>query len=185
MKRHLATVGLGVLLGYGCAAKPENGNPGVCALSCNNAVLGSSDPQFSVKSLSADIRFECPKGLTAPIDLDAVLLQFLFSEKVKINDIERERPVPYLSFEPIILGILSDFKNPENINPATNEVPQRYVGIRTPKSEWCTDSCGVASVEIEPKCLTAGLTNEITIKLHSGSLYPKDPLKLTVVTPDN
>jgi hypothetical protein len=172
------------LLG-GCAAESEKGNPGICPLTCGKAVLGSNDPQFSAKSVLKDLRFECPRGLTQPLDLDAVLVQFLFTEKITVNGAERLRPVPFLAFEPVITGILSEYKNPDNTNPDTGQVPQRYVGVRTPKTEWCTDACGVATIELEPRCLTAGLTNEINVMIHSGPLYAVDPNKIVVVTPES
>lgn len=43
-----------------------------------------------------------------------------------------------------------------------------YQGIKTPKSEWCTDSCGVARLKYEAEC--SDIAQEGSITIESGAV---------------
>jgi hypothetical protein len=90
------------------------------------------------------------------------------------NPGEFRQPIRGVAFEPIIVGGLlsADRSDPENITRDANNLltPYKYVGIVTPKAEWCTDSCGVGVVEIWPLCVR-GKTNTVTMAIHSGTAF--------------
>ncbi len=90
---------------------------------------------------------------------------------------EFRQPVRGLAFEPIVVsGLMSGARtDDENADKEAGNVvnPFKYAGIVTPKSEWCTDSCGVATVELWPLCVS-GLTNNINFLVHSGATYSRN-----------
>ena len=82
-------------------------------------------------------------------------------------------PVPTVSMEPVISGIMSD--NPEH-NPNVvieNGVftPARYKGIVTPQENWCSDACGVVTMEVFADCPEVGETTEVKAQVHTGALF--------------
>ena len=48
--------------------------------------------------------------------------------------------------------------------------PYTYAGVVTPKSEWCSDSCGIMSVDIWPVCVKGGL-NKVNLSVRSGGVF--------------
>lgn len=93
---------------------------------------------------------------------------------------DTEAPVGGVSFQPIVYGALSPGKtNAENadvsagsgdVDPLLNFVvtPAQFSGIVTPKSEWCSDTCGVMSLEIWPLCIGGDSSNNVRVFLMSG-----------------
>ena len=66
-----------------------------------------------------------------------------------------------IGFEPFVLGQAAVEKSGQGYNPSDKSVtPFKYQGVVTPSAEWCTDTCGVATVEIWPLCIR-GKTNDI------------------------
>ena len=62
----------------------------------------------------------------------------------------------------VIQGTLSGGVNP-------GEGDDSYLGIATPIEEWCTDSCGVGTINIRPLCLNQD--NNIKLLVSSGQVY--------------
>ena len=78
-----------------------------------------------------------------------------------INPDSLGTPVSAVGFEPIILrGSMDTSSQDPNIDP-------RYAGIQTPEDEWCTDSCGVGSINLTPQCLD---NNTISVLIRTGSV---------------
>lgn len=96
----------------------------------------------------------------------------------KVTKKEESTPVAAVSVLPIISGGLD--KNSTHVDNDVENNPA-YSGIRTPKSEWCSDSCGTVSLEIMPLCIQK-TENSITIVLQSGSAN-SEPATLTVTNP--
>ena len=176
------------LLKIGCAGDPDFAEaPGVCALNCSDTKLPANDMR---------IRFLFPSGVTeaGPFNLSCfdtanadyvndVPIRFVI-EKPRYtlpaeqttdvvlggnvppppNDAIQWVPVSGVAFQPLLLaGIM------EPIN-AANQQLDRYKGIVTPETEWCTDACGVGSLDIKPRCMSAA-PNLVSVGIISGSLY--------------
>lgn len=177
------------LLKISCAASSDldNGAPGVCPLNCGSSSLPSNDMR---------IRFLLPEGITqaTPFTLNC----FDIANADYVNDVpirfvvEKPRyplpasepgteviggqiprtnvdspdwvPVSGVAFQPLLLAGIMDPLNQEN------QQLDRYKGIVTPETEWCTDACGVGSLDIKPRCLS-GAVNNISVGIISGSLY--------------
>lgn len=158
-----------ILMG-GCSFKPED--PGLCRLSCSNAIIASSSPEYQIKLATAEPKIYCSQAdaaLSGP-----VMMQFVVSEVQKEGEFESRRPVPAISFEPIIQGaVATNVYNDENVSldEDGNLTPYRYLGISTPKSNWCSDTCGVMTIEVVPVCPGIGITSEVSVQMHSGALY--------------
>lgn len=177
---------LGILTLPACSVKPDE--PGLCALKCGSAVLGPADPGVKITKLTKDPKLTCDKGLAAPQDFGPIQVQFLVAEEIEDTPGTRGsatgtgnkpmRGIPYISIEPVVTGALSPTTFPEG-----GENDSRYVGLRTTRSNWCSDSCGVVTVELVPTCLTAGSVNTVNVQVHSGALY-SEPIEITVTTPD-
>ena len=87
------------------------------------------------------------------------------SEDQGLNPSFRSIPTSAVSFEPVVYGSV----NPEQTNPQIREffgddATTLYRGIITSPDFWCSDACGVAKVEINPRCNTT-----VDVMLHSGS----------------
>lgn len=181
--RFVALILLITKLTSSCSVKPEK--PGLCALKCGGAIIAPRDPGFSITPLSQPGTLKC----SAAGDFGVVQVQFLIAEKtgdsaaapdptagvgagLMLADTVRETTVPSISFEPVIYGAMSPNTKPED-NDET-----RFQGVVTPAANWCSDSCGVMSLELVPTCVPDE-TNEVSIQAHSGALY-SDPVKMSV-----
>ncbi len=160
-----------------CAYQPEDA--GLCRLSCSKAVIGSNDLSMAIKLQSSSSTIVCPVA-KANADSTPVVAQFLVAEQFYSDSgktkVEQTRPVPNISFEPIVNGPRSTSAR-NVINAGANpDVPGeydnvRYIGIPTPRDNWCSDSCGIATIEVTPLCPPAGQTSQVSIQVHSGALY--------------
>jgi hypothetical protein len=56
--------------------------------------------------------------------------------------------------------------------------PYNHSGIVTPKSEWCSDACGIMTVDVWPVCVR-GQSNSIAVSLRSGSVM-SEPISIEV-----
>lgn len=176
---------LGILTLAACSVKPDE--PGLCALKCGGAILGPADPGVKIKKLTQDPQLTCDKGLAAPQDFGPIQVQFLVAEEV--GDVTGAggdgggepamRGIPFISIEPVVTGAVSQTTFPEG-----GENDSRYSGLRTARSNWCSDSCGVVTVELVPTCLTAGSVSTVNLQVHSGALY-SEAVEITVTTPDD
>ncbi|NRA43592.1 MAG: hypothetical protein HRU09_01415 [Oligoflexales bacterium] len=190
IKKTLPLISALSLLKIGCAGEPDFAEaPGVCALNCTDTKLPANDMR---------IRFLLPQGITVsdPLPLacfdvvnadyvNEVPIRFVVEKRRSIlpaeqdgpidvviggerpdfaNDANAWVPVSGIAFQPLLLAGIMD-----PLNPA-NQALDRYKGIVTPETEWCTDACGVGSLEVRPRCL-ANATNAVQVGIISGSLY--------------
>ena len=187
-----------------CSADQDANSPGLCALKCSGAKIAGNDARFRVVSGTGSIEctgVQIPSGKVAVEALGPITVQFIAESVRKLtysNPLDREAanrqstvddsagklwtPLAGIAFEPIIFaGLMAGEKTAtENATVGADGTvsPFKYAGIVTPSTEWCTDSCGVASVEIWPLCVQ-DIDNEISVGIHSGALYAPE-LKLTL-----
>ena len=158
-----------------CSVKPDD--PGLCKLNCSEAIIGGSDTNvYEIKRMNSPPAISCTAN-AAEVPLSfPVLAHFVITEKFTQGGQEVTKPVPNISFEPLITGYFARVFNDENVGEDEdgNLTPARYLGITTPKSNWCSDACGVMAIEFVPSCLPSGQTNNINVQLHSGSEYSDD-----------
>jgi hypothetical protein len=159
-------------LASACSVEPED--PGLCKLNCTNAIIGSNDVPLSMTLQTSTSTVTCAAGAAGQVINDPFFAQFLVAEAFDTGgDTPGQRPVPFISVEPIVNGLRSDLPE-HNPNVEINGnvfTPARYKGIITPKDNWCSDTCGVVTVEVAAVCPPAGSSSEVTIQMHSGALY--------------
>lgn len=140
-----------------CAKKPDD--PGQCKLSCDQAIIASNDVAFAIRATATNLTLQCttPGNFNRPIDAT-----FLVSQDTGTPEAPRRTPVPFASVNPIVYGDLAPVGDP---NPEAN-----YQGILTPKSDWCSDSCGVVTMQLLPVCPPTGVSAQVVVALGSGPL---------------
>lgn len=185
--RLVLALNLGILTLAACSVKPDE--PGLCALKCGGAIIGPADPGVKIIKKTKDPQITCDKGLAAPQDFRPIQVQFQVVEEVdgatgtgggdQPSSNKPVRGIPFISIEPVVTGAVSQTTFPEG-----GENDSRYAGLRTARSNWCSDSCGLVSVELVPTCLTAGSVSTVNVQVHSGALY-SEPIEITVTTPDD
>ena len=75
--------------------------------------------------------------------------------------LQAEVPKAGIGFEPFVYGQVAVEKSVQGYNPTDKSVtPFKYAGVVTPSNEWCTDTCGVATVEVWPLCVR-GASNSV------------------------
>jgi hypothetical protein len=145
-----------------CSYSPAD--PGQCKLQCNNSIIMGNDPVFSVRLKSAIPSFSC--GATkAGSPIPGIRADFLTGEAI-LDQGGMEvaiRPVPNISVEPLVIGAVATVEGAE--------ADSAYRGIATPRENWCSDACGVTSIQVVGLCPDAGTTSDLTIQLHSGAVY--------------
>jgi hypothetical protein len=95
------------------------------------------------------------------------------------KDVERHRPVPFISFNPVLEGKFRDVTSVRGDTEAGKDA--KWLGVATPKDNWCSDVCGVMTLEVAPKCPASNGSNTVTIGVISGSLA-SEPVSFTVTT---
>lgn len=168
-----------------CAYKPEDA--GLCKLNCSDAIIGGNDSSMVIDLKSKVNSISCPTAAANATVPDPLLVQFVIAEKFDEGGGKQgKRPVPSLSFEPIVNGLRSEEEIHNPNSPKVDGVftPARYKGVVTPKTNWCTDSCGVATLEIFARCPDAGETSEIGVQVHTGALYSDEIAVFSVSTKD-
>lgn len=158
-----------------CSAEPDGGVGGACSIECSSAKLGSSD--FAITQLSPDINIACGGTVTGTRSLSGPLVaQFKITKTVNQSvggeESSREVPVSNISIEPQVLGIMDDAATTAEFKASDGSItPYKYAGIATPSAEWCSDSCGVVTLEIQPLCVQDA-QNEVSVSIQSGALHP-------------
>jgi hypothetical protein len=155
-----------------CSYKAED--PGLCKLNCDSAIIGGNDPGITFKLMTQPAAISCPANAAGSPLGDPIFVQFVMAEKYDDgSEAGGLRPVPNISIEPIVNGLRSDRPedNPNVVINGTIFTPARYKGIITPKDNWCTDTCGVATLEIAAACPPVGATSELGVQVHSGANY--------------
>lgn len=163
----IAMLPLAALLLIGCGQKPAV--PGVCRLDCANAVVASNDLVFSLRATTTNISLSCNAPGNFPRAIEA---KFQIVQNTGTPDAPRPTPVPAASIAPIVYGDLAPVPdpNPEDV----------YQGILTPKANWCTDTCGIVTLELLPLCPATGRTTTTTIAMTSGPLSSDQNFSFTV-----
>ena len=176
-----------------CSVSPEE-TPGLCSLSCGSAKIGGSDPTMKIVANSPVTQsFTCNAG-SANQPINPTLIYFTVAKSIEEvrndgaadNPVEAttyNQPVPFVSIEPVVNGLLSDEDSDNPNAPRVDGVrrPIRYQGVATPASDWCSDSCGVVGVEVAFRCPGVGETQVNTVQVHSGALF-SEPVSITVQT---
>jgi hypothetical protein len=190
MSRYIKSVVLELIapffavINVGCTANAPSDD--VCTRTCGNKVI--SGGKISVMPLNTDINLKCTPGtpLTGTYTARYLIYEDRNSSTTsssKTSDsasakAERESPkrIPKgsMPFFPAVLGITQD----------------GYPGVSTSSSEFCTDTCGIARIDVRPICyegelsvgiVVPGLTGEVGEK----SETPIKPLKITMSKPDD
>ncbi len=187
-----------VLLEACLAGKPAT--PGLCTVNCRNAVFSSPYARIAPLDGAEDYTLACKaafsKDVTSISMARAITIRFKITEPPPKGATHQDwdEPRPGITFEPVVNGILDpDRSSAENVSlvetekddgtKTTEYFPSRYIGIVTPKSQWCTDSCGVGNIEVWPMCVQ-GIENQITFSAHSGATSMETPMKFTVANDD-
>ncbi len=181
-------INLLLVLGLGaCSYEPED--PGLCKLNCSKAIIGGNDRpmKFELKTTTQDIT--CAAQAAGEALSEPLLTHFLVYESYN-DGLEDggKRPVPSLSIDPIVNGLRSELPehNPNVVINGDTFTPARYKGIVTPKSNWCSDSCGIVTLEVFPRCPPPGTTSEVGIQIHTGALYSNEAVfSISTEDPNN
>lgn len=87
-------------------------------------------------------------------------------------------PVNNISIQPFVIGPVYEYatndenatvKRDEATKTATEVTPYKFAGVVTPKSQWCSDGCGVITMEVHFECL-AGASAGTGVAIQSGSI---------------
>ncbi len=172
--------GIGLLLSV-CAPTPDPSAPGNCTLSCGNKTkIAAADMRIRFLDLPGDAMSLSCQGVADGEDYPgSIAVQFVI-ESTKAADLPASQipaadgsektpdplvkdvgmPAAGISFEPIVVSGWTGPYNPDSTR-------LRYRGIVTSQDQWCTDSCGVGSVELIPTCKSS--SNVISLNIHSGA----------------
>lgn len=157
-----------------CSFTPEE--PGLCKLNCGSAIIGGNDSVMDILLQTATPATACTPAQVGQT-IGPYSAQFVIGEKFDDGTPEGGfRPVPNISIEPLINGIRPNLNN-------ENDGDDRYRGILTPKENWCSDSCGVISLQVASVCPPVNGNNDLSIQVHSGALY-SDEATFTITTPE-
>ena len=149
-----------------------------CPIDCSSTFSGRSDV-YQVSVIGSDSQdYQC----LSEAEPTPVTVRFLISKDnsegtstVEFNDFEKnnlnlpQQPLPRIAFTPILSGLRDANKTnptivdvcdgcggPSNNTDTIKVSPYEFHGITTPKSEWCSDSCGVGTYTFIPKCGAVG-----------------------------
>lgn len=164
-----------------CSQEPED--PGLCSLSCSGAIIGPV--QGVIETQPSIDAVTCGAGAAGQI-IDPILFNFVISETGVTDAGEQKIPLQSVSIEPLVNGPTSPLPE-HNVNviiDGTTFTPIRYKGIATPSSDWCSDSCGVVSMEVGSVCPDPGVSTDLSVGIHSGALF-SEPAVVTITTLDN
>lgn len=166
-----------VLFSPACSYQPEDA--GQCKLTCGSAIIGGNDLTMSITVKNETPTVACA-ATAAGMPTGGYRSMFLIGESIKDQAGQEVavRPVPNISIEPIIIGQRATIENGET-DPA-------YQGIRTPRSNWCSDACGVVSLESVPLCPPPGISTEYSVQVHSGALFSEPAVyEISTEEPDD
>jgi len=168
-----------IIINSGCSQSPDE--KGTCSLTCSNAIIGSRG--FSIVPTIDDLAFECSTAGPFP---DAVTLNFMVLAESPSGrgDEVIQVPVRNISFQPNVRGgAAHERTHPDLIGPEGRPTPGRFAGVWTRPSEWCSDSCGVISLEVFPYCPPRGQNTSMNVQLQSGPLF-SEPMQITIDNPE-
>ncbi len=175
-------------LASGCGVSPA-GAPGQCALKCSSAKIGDSIG-MKVTPLNVLEKFVC----SGQGDFERpVVLSFKVTNSVSGSSYGKKAEdkvdvaVGGVSFLAETSGSVFSVGKSSTENGTFSDgnktfSPSQYAGIATPKSEWCTDDCGVLTIQVWPQCPPAGMDLNGTLVVRSGSLAPANAVVISVST---
>ena len=181
-------ISFGIILGLSaCGASPE-GDPGQCPLKCSNAKIGDA-LKMKVTPINVPDSYSCIGAGGVPFERP-VVLTFRVTNTVSSapydgKSSEVDLPVGGLSFLAQTSGGVFYAPGTSTDNGSLVDdkwQPPEYTGIATPKKEWCTDACGVLTIQVWPSCPPAGTKINGTVNVRSGSLAPSVPVNVVVET---
>ena len=149
---------------------------GLCgALDCSNARLLSPDGSFSIEPLfeSSLGGLECKIPDTVADELK-ISGPYLYKFKISSSaggggegeSSTSGRVLPNVKVNIFTVGgVFSDIGDH---NPFADN-PEEYNGIATPVTEWCSDDCGILSVEVFLKCPPEGVEAKGNLNISSAT----------------
>lgn len=180
-----------------CAADTEADAPGSCSLSCSQPKVGASNYKIELNGITVSQIFCNADFATAGRDIlpanGPIAVRFQIYEVVTNNlpgsgatpaasssgeasgsagggPILDKVPKGGIGFEPILYGGLAvEQTNPEHKVNDTTASPFKFAGVVTPKSEWCSDTCGNISYEFWPYCQKESVNNVSASVLVEGA----------------
>lgn len=129
----------------------EDENIGWCRLSCSSTTLAGSD--FVLGTHKEPAEYQCRSASGAAGLMSAAW-------KISASD---GIPRSAIAFNAELGGVVPYTED----DPAENSSGS-HQGIKTPQSEWCSDSCGIARVQFQAEC--SDETQAGTIFIESGSV---------------
>jgi hypothetical protein len=122
--------------------------------------------------MSPGVNYRCSAAAAAAGTFADTTLQFKITKKVGTGDgAEVETTVPNVSIRPIVLGPVD-----------TSFGEGSYLGVTTPVSDFCSDSCGVVTVTVRGQCPPIE-QSEVSVGIVSGALTTKEYMKITYQSP--
>ena len=174
---------------FTCSAPPDpNAPPGFCSLNCAGAVIAGNETNIRLIGASdgEEITVNCQATEAGSSYFSKIPIRFSFEknasplpaetipgdkqglpESASNTNPNRQTVVPLggVSFEVAVIGG-SMSTDAAEANPS--DPNDYYRGILTPQDEWCTDTCGVGTLEIKPKCEQD--QNDILLLVRSGNV---------------
>lgn len=147
---------------WGCSA-PEDENTGYCRLSCSETSLAASNYKIASRIVPDD--FACTAAEVneaVPISVNWLITSQVDRIGGTGGSAEVERSG--IAFNVYFGG------GPKFIDttPAGNTDEPGHLGVITPQSEWCSDSCGLATVKVTGTC-SADKNIDYSVQLNSGA----------------
>lgn len=185
--KHIISVGI-ISTMIACGASPE-GDPGQCPLKCSGSKIGDA-LNMKVTPINVPEAYTCVGAGGVPFERP-VVLTFRVTNTVPAAPYDgslnttKDLPVGGLSFLAQTSGgvFYAAGTSTENGSLVDDKwQPPEYTGIATPKKEWCTDACGILTVQVWPVCPPAGTKLNGTVNIRSGALAPTDPINVSVET---
>jgi hypothetical protein len=147
----------------GCAAEPADG-PGLCKLRCSDAIITTKDYKITV--LTDNYSLKC--GEIGVAQTHRVTSKFLVTRKRQTASGVEDVAVPSVSVRPATLGLYDPSIDEEGVG-----------GVVTSSSNWCSDQCGVVSIDWNVVCPLQG-DGQAIINLFSGALASEKSMKIDI-----
>lgn len=159
MMRDLIRVTVLTLLSFvvgSCGTKPDQG--GQCSLQCGNAIIGANDPGFKIETWASNTKISCAEKAAGQTLSDSITLKFLAYRTLSNN---ARQPIPSMAFSPV------------SSSPVLK--------VKTLSDDFCSDSCGVMTVDFTPTCPGIGKVFDVSVYVNSGAL-PSDIVTVSIET---
>lgn len=147
----------------GCSAEPAEG-PGQCKLSCSNAIIGTSD--YKIEPFTEDLTLRCLE--VGKKETRTLTGQFRITKKRATATGVEEVSVPNISIRPVLNGLYNPEENGSGIP-----------GIVTSESNFCSDACGLVTIDFSVACPDQG-DGEVTLSVNSGGLRSTKAMRVQV-----